>query len=173
MDLKKYIDVTEDFPKKGISFKDITTLMKNPEAFHYAIQKMAEVSKEMGAEIIVGPESRGFVFGCPVAYELNLGFVPVRKKGKLPRETISYTYDLEYGTDTLYIHKDDVLKGQKVVIIDDIVALGGTLNAVASMIESLGAEVVGIVTLLTLENLPGYELIKNKYNFYTMILDKE
>jgi adenine phosphoribosyltransferase len=162
MNLEKYIAVIPDWPKKGIQFKDVTTLMSNGEAYAYAIDQMAKLAKEMGAEVIVGPESRGFMFGCPVATKLGLGFVPVRKPNKLPRETISYTYQLEYGTDTLQMHKDSIKPGQKVVIIDDIVALGGTMKAVINMVESLGGKVVGEIALMGLTALPGVKELESK-----------
>src|SRR5690606_1214685 len=124
MDLAQKIRVVEDFPKKGISFKDITTLLKDKEAYHYTVDTMVKICKEMGAELVVGLEARGFVMGAPVAYGLNTGFVLVRKPGKLPAETVRYEYELEYGTDVLEIHKDAIQPGQKVVIVDDLLATG-------------------------------------------------
>jgi adenine phosphoribosyltransferase len=170
MDLEKYIAVIPDFPIKGVQFKDVTSLMQNGEAYHDAIKRLAAIAKDMGAEVIVGPESRGFMFGCPVAYELNIGFVPVRKPGKLPRKTISYTYQLEYGVDTLCIHEDAIKKGQKVVICDDIVALGGTMDAVIHLVEQAGGIIVGLVALMGLTALPGVEKLKSK-NLQCLILD--
>lgn len=160
MNLEEYIEVIPDFPKKGVQFKDVTSLMQNGEAYKEAINQMSKLAKDMGAEVIVGPESRGFLFGCPVAFNLNLPFIPVRKPGKLPRETINYTYDLEYGTDTLCMHKDSIKKGQKVVIVDDIVALGGTMEAVINMVNLLGGEVVGLVCLIGLTSLPGVKKLE-------------
>ena len=176
MNLEKYIAVVPDWPKKGIQFKDVTTLMNNGEAYAYAIDEMAKLAKEMGADVIVGPESRGFMFGCPVAVKLGLGFVPVRKPNKLPRETISYTYELEYGTDTLTMHKDAIKPGQKVVIIDDIVAIGGTMNAVINMVEQLGGNVVGEIALMGLTALPGVKNLEKrglKCLIYDDVEDKE
>lgn len=170
MRLEDYIAVVPNWPKDGVQFQDITTLLQNGEAYQFAINQMAKIAKDMGADVIVGPESRGFMFGCPVATKLGLGFVPVRKKGKLPRETISYTYELEYGTDTLYMHKDAIKPGQKVVVVDDIVAVGGTLNAVAEMIKQLGGEVSGMVALIGLTALPGLKRLE-KYNLRCLILN--
>lgn len=170
MNLNDYIEVIPDWPKKGVQFKDITTLMQNGEAFNYAVEEMARLAKEAGAEVIVGPESRGFMFGCPVATKLKLGFVPVRKPNKLPRETISYTYELEYGTDTLCMHRESIKPGQKVVIIDDIVALGGTMNACINMVEQLGGKVVGIVALMGLTALPGVKRLE-PYGLKCLIYD--
>lgn len=155
MDYKNYIATVEGFPKEGISFKDITPLMQNGEVFHLACQDMAQIVKKLGANVIVGPESRGFIFGCPVAYSLNIGFVPIRKPGKLPRAFISEEYDLEYGSNTLCMHADALKKGDKVVIIDDLLATGGTIKAAKKLVERLGAEVVGIIFLIELEELEG------------------
>lgn len=155
MNYKDYIATVEGFPKEGISFKDITPLMQNGEVYRQACKDMAKIVKESGANVIVGPESRGFIFGCPVAYELNIGFVPIRKPGKLPREFISEQYDLEYGSNTLCMHADALKPGDKVVIIDDLLATGGTMVAAKKLVERLGAEVVGIIFLIELEELNG------------------
>ena len=155
MDLKKSIRIVEDFPKKGISFKDITTLIADGEAFKYSIDAIAEHLKDKNVDVILGPEARGFIFGVPVAYALGVGFVPVRKKGKLPFETVSVSYDLEYGTDVLEIHKDSIKKGQRVAIVDDLLATGGTMEAAAKLIEQLGGEVVSMQFLIELEDLNG------------------
>ena len=168
MNLKDYIADVPDFPKEGILFRDITPLMANGEAFHYACNEIIKFAKSVGAELVVGPESRGFIFGCPVAHELNIGFAPVRKPGKLPRETISYKYDLEYGSNELHMHKDSVKKGQKVIIVDDLLATGGTVEATIKLVEDLGGEVVGCAFLIELEDLKGRELLKN-YNVLTLI----
>lgn len=128
MDLKQYIADIPDFPQEGVLFRDITPLMANGDAFHEACAQLLAFAKEVGAEVIVGPESRGFIFGCPVAYELGIGFVPVRKPGKLPRETLSVEYELEYGTNELHVHADGIQQGQKVLIIDDLLATGGTVD---------------------------------------------
>ena len=131
MDLKEKIRVIEGFPKEGISFKDITTLVADGEAFKESIDRIVEHLKDKNVDVILGPEARGFIFGVPVAYALGVGFVPVRKKGKLPAETVSVDYSLEYGVDVLEIHKDAIKKGQKVAIVDDLLATGGTVEAVA------------------------------------------
>lgn len=168
MDLKKYVADIPNFPKEGILFRDITPLMNDGEAYKYATKTLCDFAKEVGAELIVGPEARGFIFGCPVAYELGLGFVPIRKPGKLPRETISYAYDLEYGSNTLCVHADSVKKGQKVLIVDDLLATGGTVEATIKLIEQMGGEVVGCAFLIELVDLKGRELIKG-YNVKTLI----
>ncbi|MCH7322210.1 adenine phosphoribosyltransferase [Solibacillus sp. MA9] len=159
MDLKQYVTTVENWPKEGISFKDITTIMDNGPAYKYATDQIVEYAKEVGAEIIVGPEARGFIIGCPVAYALEIGFAPVRKPGKLPREVISADYGLEYGTDTLTMHKDAVKPGQKVLICDDLLATGGTVEATVRLIEQLGGEVVGAAFLIELEELKGRQKI--------------
>ncbi len=168
MDFKKHIATIQDFPKKGILFRDITPLMANGEVFKVACKEMADFAKEVQAEVVVGPESRGFIFGCPVAYELGIGFVPVRKPGKLPRETVSIQYDLEYGSNELHMHEDGITPKQKVLIVDDLLATGGTVEATIKMVEKMGGEVVGCVFLIELEDLKGRELIKN-YNVKTLI----
>ncbi len=168
MDIEKYIKVINDYPKKGISFKDVTSLIENGEAYSYVIDELSKIAKELGATHIVSPEARGFIFGCPVASKLNIGFIPVRKKGKLPRETISVKYELEYGFDELYMHKDALKKGDKVVIIDDLVAVGGTLNAVADLCTSLGAEIKGCLSVITLKGLPGEKNLA-KYNLHSLL----
>lgn len=168
MDLKKYIADVKDFPKEGILFRDITPLMQDGKAFKEATSQIVEFAKEVGAEVIAGPESRGFIFGCPVAYELEIGFVPVRKPGKLPRETISYRYDLEYGSNELHMHADSVKKGQKVLIVDDLLATGGTVEATIKLINDMGGEVVGCAFLIELEDLKGRELLKD-YNVYSVM----
>lgn len=160
MDLKQYIASVQDFPKEGILFRDITPLMAHGEAFKEACLVIENFAKEKEADIIVGPESRGFIFGCPVAYSLGIGFVPVRKPNKLPRETISYKYDLEYGSNELHMHKDGIQSGQKVLIVDDLLATGGTVEATIKMVEDLGGIVVGCAFLIELEGLNGRELLK-------------
>lgn len=167
MDLKEKIRVIEDFPKEGISFKDITTLVKDKEALQYTINALCDLI-DGEVDLIVGPESRGFIFGTAVAYRIGAGFVPVRKPGKLPAETISYTYDLEYGTDTIEIHKDAIKKGDKVVIIDDLIATGGTLEASAKAIEMLGGEIVSIISLMELTGLNGRDKLKD-YDVKTLV----
>ncbi|MBR3841030.1 MAG: adenine phosphoribosyltransferase [Erysipelotrichales bacterium] len=163
MDLKNYIASVQDFPKEGILFRDITPLMADGEAFHYACNELIEYAKEVGATVVVGPESRGFIFGCPVAHALKIGFIPVRKPGKLPRETVSMKYDLEYGSNELHMHSDSIKKGDKVLIIDDLLATGGTVDATIKLIEKMGGEVVGCGFLIELVDLKGRELLKG-YN---------
>ncbi|WMJ75816.1 MULTISPECIES: adenine phosphoribosyltransferase [unclassified Sedimentibacter] len=168
MDLKEKIRVIEGFPSEGISFKDITTLLKDADALKECINKMAEKFKDIDVDIIVGPESRGFIFATPLAYLLGTGFVPVRKQGKLPAETVSYEYSLEYGKDKLEIHKDSIKKGQKVLIVDDLLATGGTMYAAAKLVEKLGGEVAGLGFLIELEDLNGREKLKG-YNVESLV----
>lgn len=155
MDLKQYVTIVEDFPKPGISFKDITTLMDNGKAFKYATDQIVEYAREKKIDIVVGPEARGFIIGCPVAYSLGVGFAPVRKEGKLPRETIKVEYGLEYGKDALTIHKDAIKPGQRVLITDDLLATGGTIEATIKLVEQLGGTVAGIAFLIELSYLEG------------------
>ena len=165
MDLKEKIRVIEGFPKEGISFKDITTLVAYGEAFKESIDRIAEHLRDKNVDVILGPEARGFIFGVPVAYALGVGFVPVRKKGKLPAETVSVEYSLEYGVDVLEIHKDAIKKGQRVAIVDDLLATGGTVDAVAKLVEKVGAEVVALDFAIELtelrgrDKLEGYEIM--------------
>ena len=165
MDLKEKIRVIEGFPKEGISFKDITTLVADGEAFKESIDRIAEHLRDKNVDVILGPEARGFIFGVPVAYALGVGFVPVRKKGKLPAETVSVDYSLEYGVDVLEIHKDAIKKGQRVAIVDDLLATGGTVEAVAKLVEKVGAEVVALDFAIELtelrgrDKLEGYEIM--------------
>ena len=168
MNLKDYIASIPDFPSKGILFRDITPLMADGDAFHEACGKLIDYAKRVGAEVVAGPESRGFIFGCPVANELKIGFVPVSKPGKLPRKTVSYKYDLEYGSNELHIHADAIKPGQKVLIIDDLLATGGTVEATAKMIEELGGEVVGCAFLIELEGLGGREKLSG-YDVFTLM----
>src|SRR5690625_3856175 len=140
MDYKKYVKIVNDWPKEGIEFKDITPLMDNGKAFKSAVDEIVGYAKEQKADIIVGPEARGFIIGCPVAYALGIGFAPVRKEGKLPREVIRYEYDLEYGSNVLTMHSDAIKPGQRVLITDDLLATGGTIEANIKLTESLGGE---------------------------------
>lgn len=162
--LEDYVRSIENFPKEGIIFRDITTVIGDKDGFKLAIDGIIEKIKDVDFDVIVGPESRGFIFGTPVAYVLNKPFVPIRKKGKLPCETISEDYELEYGTATLEIHKDSIKRGDKVVIIDDLIATGGTTKAMINLVERLGGKVVKICNVIELidlkarENLRGYEL---------------
>ena len=160
MDLKQYVTIVDNYPKKGISFKDITTIMDNGPVYKYATDQIVEYAKKVGAEIIVGPEARGFIIGCPVAYALGIGFAPVRKEGKLPRETIRVEYGLEYGKDVLTIHRDAIKPGQKVLIIDDLLATGGTVEATVKLVEELGGEVAGCAFLIELSYLEGRNRLK-------------
>ena len=161
MDLKKYIYDIPDFPTKGILFRDITPLLNNGEAYKYAITEMVKFAKKVGANKIVAPEARGFLFGTPVACELNIPFVPVRKPGKLPRETISVKYDLEYGSNEISIHKDAINKSDLVLVVDDLLATGGTVNAATKLVEQSGGKVVGLIFAIELVDLKGRELLKN------------
>lgn len=160
MDLKEKIRIVEDFPKKGISFKDITTLIGDGEGLRAAIDAIVEHLKDKNIDLIVGPEARGFIFGVPVAYALGIGFVPVRKPGKLPAETISVSYDLEYGQDVLEIHKDAIKPGQRVAIVDDLLATGGTVEAVAKLIEQAGGVVASLDFVTELTELKGKDKLK-------------
>ncbi|MDT8861536.1 adenine phosphoribosyltransferase [Alkalihalobacillus sp. MEB130] len=168
MDFKNYIQIVEDYPKEGIRFKDITTLMQDGAAYKAAINEMADYAREKNADVIVGPEARGFVVGCPIAYSLEVGFVPVRKAGKLPREVISVDYGLEYGKDSLTIHKDAIKKGQRVVITDDLLATGGTIEATIKMVEQLGGVVVGIAFMIELGYLDGRDRLE-KYDLFSLM----
>lgn len=160
MNLKEYVTVVENYPKEGITFKDITTIMDNGKAYKYATDEIVKYAKELDTDLIVGPEARGFIIGCPVAYALEIGFAPVRKPGKLPRETVSVDYDLEYGKDTLTIHKDAIKPGQKVLIVDDLLATGGTIGATIELVEKLGGIVVGCAFLIELSYLNGRDKLK-------------
>lgn len=168
MELKDKIRVIEDFPTEGISFKDITTLLKDANGLKECINQMASRFKDVNVDLVVGPESRGFIFATPLAYLLGTGFVPVRKPGKLPAETIKYDYKLEYGKDSLEIHKDSIKPGQKVLIIDDLLATGGTMIAAAKLVEQLGGEVVGLGFLIELEDLKGRDKL-SKYKVESLI----
>ena len=168
MNLQDFIADVPNFPTEGILFKDITPLLQNGDAFKYVCDLITAFAKEKGATVVVGPESRGFIFGCPVANNLNIGFVPVRKPNKLPREQIKEEYTLEYGTNTLCMHLDGIRCGDKVIIIDDLLATGGTLKATCNIVEKLGGEVVGISCLIELLALKGRELLEG-YPVYTLI----
>ena len=168
MDLKQTVRVIENFPKEGISFKDITTLLQTGEALKFAIDEIIADLKDKDVDLIVGPEARGFLMGTPVAYGMGVGFVPVRKPGKLPWEVESLEYDLEYGSNILEIHKDAIKPGQKVAIVDDLLATGGTMEAAAELIEKLGGEVVSMQFLIELEDLDGREKL-TKYNVNSLI----
>ena len=158
MDYKSKIRVIPDFPTPGIRFKDITTLLQDKEAFRLAIDDIAAAFANEKIDVVVGPEARGFAVGAPVAYKLNAGFVPIRKPGKLPGEVLHYEYSLEYGEDALEVHRDAITPGQKVLIVDDLLATGGTAQATAKMVEQLGGEVVGLGVLIELTYLKGREM---------------
>lgn len=168
MDLKQYIATIPDFPKPGIIFRDITPLMSDGKAFHEATVQIQAFAQQVNAEVIVGPESRGFIFGCPVAVNLGIGFVPVRKPGKLPRETISYKYDLEYGSNELHMHSDSIQKGQRVLIVDDLLATGGTVEATIKIVEELGGIVAGCAFLIELTGLHGRDALEG-YEVLTLM----
>ncbi len=168
MDLKKYIADIPDFPEPGVLFRDVTPLLANKDAYHEAIRLLADFAKEKNVDIVVGPEARGFLFGCPVALSLECGFVPVRKPGKLPREVISQTYELEYGSNEIQMHSDSIQPGQNVLIVDDLLATGGTVEATISLIEKMGGNVVGIAFLIELEALKGRELLKD-YDVFSVL----
>lgn len=160
MDYNKYIEIVEDWPKEGISFKDITPLMADGDAYRAAVDDIVEFAKEKEVDVIVGPEARGFIIGCPVSYALGRGFVPVRKKGKLPREVIEVNYGLEYGENVLTIHKDAIKPGQRVLITDDLLATGGTIEATIKLVEELGGVIVGCAFLIELSHLNGIDKLE-------------
>lgn len=160
MDYKKHIKIVQDWPKEGIEFKDITPLMDNGEAFKAAVDEIVDYAKSKQADIIVGPEARGFIIGCPVAYALGIGFAPVRKEGKLPREVIKVDYGLEYGKNVLTIHKDAIKPGQRVLITDDLLATGGTIEATIKLVEELGGTVIGCAFLIELSYLNGMDKLE-------------
>lgn len=168
MILKDFIATIENFPKQGISFKDITPLMADGMAFAQATDLITDFAREKNAELIVGPEARGFIFGCPVATNLRIGFIPVRKPDKLPRKTISVAYDLEYGQNVLSMHADSIKEGQRVMIIDDLLATGGTVKATIELVERMGGIVVGCTFLIELKELKGRELLKG-YNIMSLM----
>ena len=159
--LEEYVRNINDFPKKGIIYRDVTTVLSDADGLKLAIDSMQKLLENTEFDVIVAPESRGFIFGMPLAYNMNKAFVPVRKKGKLPAETISEDYDLEYGSATLEIHKDAIKQGQKVVIVDDLVATGGTLQAIIRLVERLGGQLVKICLLILLVDLNERELLKD------------
>ncbi len=156
-----FITTIPDFPEEGILFRDVTTVIGSAEGFKLAVDELAALLSDIEFDVIAGTESRGFIFGTPLAYLLNKPFVPVRKAGKLPRETVQKTYDLEYGSATIEIHKDDLKPGQRVVLVDDLIATGGTAKAAAELIEELGADVVRIAFLIELKGLCGREILKD------------
>ncbi|MCR3759080.1 adenine phosphoribosyltransferase [Clostridium felsineum] len=168
MELKDHIRIIDGFPKEGISFKDVTTLIQDKDAYKYAVDKIGEYLKDKKVDLIVGPEARGFLFGAPVAYSVGAGFIPVRKKGKLPCETVAVTYELEYGEDVLEMHKDAIKKGQRVAIVDDLLATGGTINSVAKLVETLGGEVVAACFVVELTELNGKDKL-GEYDIMSLV----
>ncbi len=167
-DFSKYIDSYPDFPEKGILYRDISPLIEDGEAYQKAIDKIAEFAKSKKVDVIVGPEARGFIVGCPVAYKLGIGFSPARKKHKLPGEIISASYGLEYGKSTLCLRKNAIKPGQRVLVVDDLLATGGTIGATINLVERLGGKVVGTAFIIELEALKGREKIA-KYDNLTLV----
>lgn len=157
--LEEYVRSIPDFPEEGIIFRDVTSVLQDADGLHLAIDTMQEKIRDLEFDVVVGPESRGFIFGTPIAYNNRKPFVLIRKKGKLPCETVERTYDLEYGTATIEMHKDSIKPGQKVLIVDDLIATGGTTEAMIKLIEDLGGIVVGVVVLIELAGLKGREKI--------------
>lgn len=166
--VEDYIRTIPDFPEPGIMFRDVTSVLQDAEGFRLAVGEMQKKIEALEFDVIVGAESRGFLFGAPLAYNLKKAFVPVRKKGKLPCETIEETYDLEYGTATIEIHKDAIRPGQKVVIVDDLIATGGTIEAAIKLVERLGGEVVMVLFLLELAGLDGRKKLAG-YNVESVV----
>ena len=166
--LEEYVVSIPDFPEPGIIFRDVTSVLQDAEGLQLAVDTMQEKIKDLDYDVVAGPESRGFIFGTPIAYNNKKPFVLIRKAGKLPRETVSVSYDLEYGSATIEMHKDSIRPGQKVLIVDDLVATGGTTEAMIKMIEDLGGEVVGIVVLIELAGLKGRERLA-KYRLESAI----
>ena len=155
--IEEYVRSIPDFPEPGIIFRDVTSILQDADGLHLAIDLLQDTLKDVDFDVVVGPESRGFIFGVPVAYNLHTAFVPVRKKGKLPCETVEMEYDLEYGSAVIEMHKDSIKPGQRVVIIDDLIATGGTIEAIIKLVESLGGEVVKISFVMELAGLKGRE----------------
>ena len=158
--IEEYVKSIPDFPEKGIIFRDVTSVLQDADGLHLAIDEMQKFLEGVEFDVIAGTESRGFIFGVPIAYNLHKAFVPVRKKGKLPRETVSAEYELEYGKAEIEMHKDAIRPGQKVVLVDDLIATGGTIEAAGRLVEELGGEVVKIIFLMELEGLKGREKLK-------------
>ncbi|HEY0221894.1 adenine phosphoribosyltransferase [Lactovum miscens] len=160
MELSEYVATIKDYPQPGIVFRDVTPLMADGNAFNYACTEIVQYARDKGIDLVVGPEARGFIIGCPVAYALGVGFAPVRKPGKLPREVVEETYEKEYGTDTLTIHADAIKPGQRVLIVDDLLATGGTIEATIALVEKLGGVVAGAAFIIELDELKGREKLK-------------
>ena len=169
MNLSDTVRVVENFPKPGIVFRDVTTLLQNGPAFKYSIDQIRDRFADKNIDVVVGPESRGFIFGTPVAYALGVGFAPVRKPGKLPAAAITEEYSLEYGTDKLQMHTDAITPGQRVLIVDDLLATGGTINAVVRLIEKLGGIVVGMAFVIELADLNGRDKISADTEIFSLL----
>ena len=167
--LEDYVVTIPDFPEPGIMFRDITSVIQDPAGLKLAVDGLTDLVKDLDFDLVIGPESRGFIFGVPVAYLLGKGFIPVRKKGKLPRETVSQKYDLEYGQAEVEIHKDAVKPGQKVVIVDDLIATGGSAEAAAKLVEQLGGQVVRMVFVMELAGLEGRKKLEG-YDVESLIV---
>ena len=167
--LEEYVVTIPDFPEPGIMFRDITSVIQDPDGLKLAVDGLANLVKDTDFDLIVGPESRGFIFGVPVAYLTGKGFIPVRKKGKLPRETVSQEYDLEYGKATIELHKDAIRPGQKVVVVDDLIATGGSAEAAVKLVEQLGGKVVKMIFVMELAGLKGREKLKD-YDVESLIV---
>lgn len=167
-DLKDYVVSIPDFPQPGIIFRDVTSILQSAEGLKMSVDGIIEKLKDVDFDVVVGPESRGFIFGVPVAYAMNKPFIPIRKKGKLPRETIEESYDLEYGKATVEIHKDAILPGQKVVIVDDLIATGGTSLANIKLVERLGGKIVKLVYVIELAGLEGRKALEG-YDMESLI----
>lgn len=166
--IEQYITIIPDFPKPGIIFRDITSIFSDADGLKLAVDEMSALLSDVDFDVIAGLESRGFLFGMPMAYNFHKPFVPIRKKGRLPRETVEATYDLEYGSAAIEVHKDDIKPGAKVVLVDDLIATGGTLEAAANLMEKLGAQVVKVVCLMELKGLKGRDRIGD-YQVETVI----
>ena len=167
-ELKDYVRTIPDFPEKGIMFRDLTSILQDADGLRLAVDELQAMVEDMEFDLIVGPESRGFILGMPLAYNLHKPFIPVRKKGKLPCETIEKTYQLEYGTATVEMHRDSIKPGQKVVIVDDLIATGGTIEAITEMVEELGGQIVKICFLMELKGLEGRKRLE-KYEVASAI----
>ena len=167
--LEEYVVTIPDFPEPGIMFRDITSVIQDPDGLKLSVDGLVEAAKQVDFDLVIGPESRGFIFGVPVAYLLGKGFIPVRKKGKLPRKTISQKYDLEYGQAEVEIHADAIKPGQRVIIVDDLMATGGSAEAAAKLVEDLGGQVVKMLFVMELAGLKGRERLKD-YDVESLII---
>lgn len=166
--LEEYVRSIPDFPEEGVTFRDVTSVLQDKDGLRLSIDALQALLEDVDFDVIVGPESRGFIFGVPIAYNMYKPYIPVRKKGKLPCETIEQEYDLEYGSATVEIHKDSIKPGQKVVIVDDLIATGGTMDAIVKLVKRLGGEIVKIVFLMELEGLEGREVL-SEYDVESVI----